>query len=403
MHPSGLNFRYSFLMHGIADAVRSVLLSVAAAVTGGLVIRWWDRARALVLIRGFVNIVAEGEIECSDALRQLTRRVWRVEPLAGKERGYRVAYTNRRVREERCHSLEDAALLPRLSSQLAAAASDADVLEVVKAILDRYAFPYALVEAAGRSILFPPAVTDTPDKLRVEFDQEFENGRFMAFLYGEHGKTIGDNLNDRPALRQQLDAWLNALRTLDREALVAALDALPAVLAEQAEIDRLIAAATRPLLERNGRWMIKLIVTNYGSKDMVVWPDATLVVCGSRTIRERCVLESIEDSEACRLHELVGVHILPAGSSATIWAGTKRRQGDMLYGAALRETYERGTVMAYVALRITRRRSFRGFATRSDKAPFGEHLDTFWPSSCGWDSVNEDVDGERVHPLSSAT
>jgi hypothetical protein len=390
-------------MHGIADAVRTVLVSVAAAVTGGLLMRWWDRARALVLIRGFVNVVATEEIECSAALRQLTQRVWRLRPLPEKERGDRVQDMNRRVREERCLALEDRALLPQLRCQLAAAASDADVLEVVKTILEHYALPYAIVEAVGRSILVPPpASADTPDKVRVEFE-DFDNGRYLVRVYGGSGKTIGENLNDQPALRQQLDAWLNAVRKLDREAFLAAVDALPPLLAEQAEIDRQIALATQPLLERHGRWMIKLFVTNYGSKDMVVWPDAALVVRGSRNITERCVLESIEDPETRRLHELVGVHILPAGSTAMIWARTERRQRDMPHGAALRDAYERGTAIAHMALHITRRRSLRGFATRSDKAVFSEHLDTYWPSSCGWDAVIQEVDGERVYPLPGAT
>lgn len=348
------------------NSVGTVLLSVAAALLGGLVMRWWDRARALVLLQGFVNVVADGAISSPEQLRQLTQKAWAVDALPQETTADELHRLLKNVRHRREKWMETTPEVGRLRTTLAASRDDDALFDAMVEMSRSWDMEQAFLQAVMEERIVPrrDAYHGAP-KLEVDYD----HGSF--YVKCERGMTrLGRDIDPTSVLKADLDWWFNAVRFLDRDAVLEAFDALPPLLAEQAKIDAAIAEVTLPLLKVHSRWMIKIHVTNYGAKDMVVWPDATLVVRGARTIAEPCVLEGLEKPDLRDLESIIGLHILPAGSNATIWAGTTRWQGDMRDGALLRTAFEGGKAMAHVRLRITKRRSFRGLATRSEETPF---------------------------------
>jgi hypothetical protein len=348
------------------DSVWKVLLSVAAALLGALVMRWWDRARALVLLQGFVNIVADGTISSPEQLRQLAQKAWKVDALPHQTTADELHRLLKDVRHRREKWMETAPEVGRLRTTLAANSEDDAIFDAMVEMSRSWDMEHAFLQAVKEERIVPrrEAYRGAP-KLEVDYD----HGSF--YVKCERGMTrIGRDIDSTSVLKADLDWWFNAVRFLDRDAVLGAFDILPPLLAEQAKIDAEIAEVILPLLKMHSRWMIKIHVTNYGAKDMVVWPDATLVVRGARTIAEPCMLEGLEKPESRELESIIGLHFLPAGSSATIWAGTTRWQCDMRDGALLRTAFQDGKAMAHVRLRITKRRSFRGLATRSEETAF---------------------------------
>jgi hypothetical protein len=275
----------------LSDALVKLLLSVVAGVVGGVIIRWWDRARALVMVKGFTNIAARDSAPCPDSLRQKTARSWTTETLAATEDLRRIHDAHWAARTERARCQDGIDLLPALVSRFTGASTTDDAIEALGEIFKRSELGNAVVEGVKRSIL-PMARGGSAEQIKVNFEDRFDNGRFIGLFRGDWGYSVGENLNDQPALREKLDSWLDTVRTIDKDALLAAFDALRPLLQESAVLHQAIADATRPILQAYSQWMVKMDIVNYGSKDMVIWPDATLVVRprGANAIRVPCLL-----------------------------------------------------------------------------------------------------------------
>src|SRR5688572_12613305 len=136
------------------DALVKLLLSVVAGVVGGVIIRWWDRARALVMVKGFTNIAARDSAPCSDSLRQMTERA-------------------------QCQDGID--LLPALVSRFAGASTTDDAIEALGEIFKRSELGNAVVEGVKRSIL-PMARGGSAEQIKVNFEDRFDNGRFIVLF-----------------------------------------------------------------------------------------------------------------------------------------------------------------------------------------------------------------------------
>jgi hypothetical protein len=356
----------------LSDALAKLLLSVGAAVVGGLIIRWWDRARALVLVKGFANVVADDSAPCPDSLREMTARSWVVEKLAATEAVTRILDAHYKARWERVQCENGVDLLPALRSQLADASTTEDLTVALKEILYHRVLEEAVVEGVERSIL-PMARGGNPAQLEVKFEEKFDKGRF-GVDYGAWAQGIGKNLNERPELREKLDAWLDVIRALDKDAMLAALDRLPLLLHEAAALHQSIADATRPILQAYSQWIVRILIVNYGAKEMVIWPDATLVVRprDARATRVACMLESLDDPTEYEPHKILGVQILAPSERVTLWGRIVPQQRELANGNALRAAYEAKTANARLILRIARQRRFRGLGTRSAIVPFAE-------------------------------
>jgi len=388
------------------DALVKLLLSVVAGVVGGVIIRWWDRARALVMVKGFTNIAALDSAPCPDSLRQMTARSWTTETLAASEDLRRIHGAHWAARTERAQCQDGIDLLPALVSRFAGASTTDDAIKALGEIFKRSDLGNAVVEGVKRSIL-PMARGGTAEQIKVNFEDRFDNGRFIVLFRDDYGYSLGENLSDQPALREKLDSWLDTVRTIDKNVLLAAFNALPPLLQEAAALHQAIADVTRPILQAYSQWMVKMDIVNYGSKDMVIWPDATLVVRprGSKAIRVRCLLESVEDPKSTLLRGIVGVEILPPSEHVTVWARTVPQQRQIASGDLLRSAYEAETAVAQLVLRITKQRSFRGLGARSARVPFTDGYEGWQPSSTHWNSIYPDVplERERVERLAGVT
>jgi hypothetical protein len=380
----------------LSDTLVKLLLSIIAAVVGGLIFRWWDRARALVLVKGFTNIVSKGSAPCPDSLPQMTTLSWTVETLAATERLDRIHYAHWVARTERARCLDGIDILSALRSRFAGASTTDEAIDVLSEIFKRSELANAVAEGVRRSVL-PAARGGGAAQVNVQFEDRSDNGRFILLFHRDWGHSVGENLNDQPALRAQMDSWLDAVRTIDKDALLGAIDALPPLLQEAAALHQAIADTTRPILQAYSQWFVKIAIVNYGSKDMVIWPDATMVVRprGAKAIRIPCLLESVEDPESRRLRDIVGVEILAKSENLIIWGRTAPQQRAITKGELLRSAFESGTAVAQMAFHITKRRNLRGFGTHSANVPFTDGYEGWRPSSTDWDDVYPDVPLER--------
>lgn len=342
---------------------------------GALLNRWWNRARPLVVLQGFGDVIAgQQTIKCSDELEQLTDDSWHSDRFPPGE----VALSNVQFvfwhAEWAQEGYEDA--VEKLAKWQEEPDQAPDV-ETIRAVVKDFATNPVVLNAFElalmRNELQIRSMEETAEQpLLPIVESEEDNGSFKILWKSGEVTTFSSNLNALTHLKPRLQPFVQGMKFLDKQVLLEALRGIAPLIDKQTRIHRKLLELTKPIVEENNRWASKILIVNYGAAPMIIWPSGTLVVRHKPTrakIRVTCNL-ALESGEPPTVQSMEGVQVLAPGERVAVWAVTEQVQRDIADGDVLRAHYNKGNADAVVELEITRRGALWERSLRSEYTTF---------------------------------
>ncbi len=354
--------------------VSNMLVAAVSFLFGAGLTRWWNRARPLVLLQGFTDILKNrDDIQCPEELAELTKRSWDVRVLRGGTSSLgdiqAVNLTSLLVRDLYQKGLEK---LDSFISELDSAAEDDDIRLVLEEFICNKGIELALSIALKRGEIRVPASGKPPGQPKLSVHESDKDDGSYLILWKTATSTFSSNLKDQAYLKPRLEPFIDALRNLDKSRIIQALRDLHPLLKSQLEDLARIRELIEPILNESGRWAARLLVANYGAAPMMIWPEARLEVRHKKAGAKFAVgaYAAAEYEESPKVRDIDGVYSLAPGEKVWVWVITTDIQRDMEDGAVLRTHYVQGDATAAIALNISRRGALLGKKTKSDSAQF---------------------------------
>jgi hypothetical protein len=355
-----------------------IIVAVAGAVAsflfGAFLTRWWNRARPLVLLHGFTGIIAKKQkVDCPPELEALTDLSWHV-PRFSKGQNSVGDISNAvdiaSVVGRRYEAAQE--LLAKIIERLRSAATPAEITSALREAMANWSISDALDNALLLEdiVVAPIDMQNLTAQISI-YESEDDDGCFRIAWKGATTKFSGD-LKGKPYKSVLLKPFLDSIRYLHKSSLLTTFSALPPLIEKQIKLHQKTLGLTKPIAEQNGRWAGKMLIANYGSAPMLIWPDARLHVKHKQS-KARFVVNCYmakEFDQSPKLRDIEGLVVLGPGEKVWCWAITREVQGGIKDGAVLRTHYLQKDAVSNIRLHITRRGSFWTDYIFSNKMPF---------------------------------
>jgi len=358
----------------MAEAAVNAGIALGAAAAGAFVTRWWNRARPLVVLSGFGDIVrSTTQIQSPEDLLKVTSESTSIPNPAPIVEPYQLLELREAATVGALRYKTAVEKLPQLRQQLTEAPDDATAIDTIMQVLSHSGIAEGISVALKRSKFSLPDTTPSVDGEKIPVTESDEDDGCYLIGWKSGTSTFSSRLLRQPFLKTRIGPFMNAVRYLNRPVLIQALDGVFPFLQHQLQVHAEIVNIVARMVDANSRWAARLLIANYGAAPMIIWPDAVLRVQGKGrgtfAVDTYLAVEGSGDA----LVDLAGVHVLAPGEKLTVWAITRDIQQNLKEGHLLRAHYVARDAEAVVHLKVTRRGTF-GSKAASNSAVFYESL-----------------------------
>lgn len=352
--------------------LESIGVSVASFILGALLTGWWNRARPLILLRGFNSILSHKDrTQCHPELVSHSKLSWHGNALGNDASLGELDHL--RITATIACTLYSTGLqaLPGAVEALQRAETPEEIRDSLRSLISHRGISEAMEMALLTSeITIAPKPPNSAPILEVAYTDR-DNGSYTV-MWPSTTSQFASGLNARKHLRSRLEPFVSAMRRLHKPALWSAFSQLEPILRKQLETQQHIRDILTPLLESKHRWTGKLLLANYGAAPMMIWPEATILVrhtdSNARFRIEAYLAQEIPQDP--RIVDVDGLLVLAPGEKMTLWAITKGTQEETRDGAVVQTHFSEGSGQACVRLKITRRGSLMRSRLKSNSAKF---------------------------------
>lgn len=356
------------------NAIISLMVAAVSFLFGAVLTRWWNRARPLVLLRGFTNIIKNRDnIDSSEEVEQLTAESWETPELTAEKVSLQQLQTTQVGTKIVLDWYgESAGKIDALVEALQEASSDEELRAVLHEHITDASFERPLALALKRAEIRLKKKDYADAQVKLPIHESKDDKGCYQIVWKSSTSTFSSNLEDQAFLKPRLEPFVDAMRHFDVPVLVDVLTKLKPLLARQIEIHERLKEIVDPIMDESGRWAGRLLVANYGAAPMMIWPSARVVV-RHKDSKAKFSVDSyvaVEFDESPKLRDIDGVHVLAPGEKAWIWCITRDIQKDIPNGKSIRTHYVEKDASTYMHLTISRRGAFFGKDIKSNEIVF---------------------------------
>ncbi len=242
-------------------------------------------------------------------------------------------------------------LLERAVAALDHATDDASITRALIPPLEKKIFDQFIMLALSRGRLRLSSCPVSASAKIVTYEMDLRGGCFVLALPGRPVE-IGEQLNKVPLFRDQLMPFIEAVKTLDRNALRDDFRSLADLLGIEIQIADGVRRQLEEITQNYSRWEAYIYLANYGETGMLVLPQATLQVKKSkfeRPVQELCkmVIYGEEGDKEFKKEEKSGLLIPPNGQKKFTFV-TTNTQMQMPAGNEFRGRFKDGVSKARI-------------------------------------------------------
>lgn len=339
--------------------------------------RWWNRARPLVMLQGFTDILKNrDDITCTKELSELLEKCWELQELQPGT----VTLADIQTIRLRTHIVFDLykkglTQIDQFISALEGATTDDHVRTALYTYIVKRSVEMPLSLALKRTeVVCPQAAGGNAGSQKLTITESGDEKGCFRILWKGSTSTFSSNLNEQPFLKPRVEPFVDAMRQLDAPRIAQVLRALKPLLERQVQHMEGVRAIIEPIMDDSGRWTAKVLVANYGGAPMMIWPNAKMIVkhtsCHAKFVVDSYVAAEFPDDP--KLRDIDSVHVLAPGDKIWFWIITKNIQKDITNGKILRAHYISKDARGSVRVKISRRGAFLGLRTSSNSSVFVE-------------------------------
>lgn len=258
--------------------------------------------------------------------------------------------------------------------QLLGAATSDDAKGAIPAIFRlRYFENFAVPLLLNDRLPFDPVPDGTPEWIPTSYDPNDEKGCNWFEFPGmaiQFGKVLS-----HPTIKSKHRPIIDAVRYGQVESLKTGLRELKRIVDAEYEVATKAVVFLRGFLDSQLRWGLQFYFANLSGNPVVVHPTARLYVKDKAGLRatEDCYLAVVKEDkdEGTEYWADTKSPIVVRGhDDARIVLITRKRQGEMALGNAIRESYSRGEATARVELVVTKVGLLKKQRIRTKWTPF---------------------------------
>ena len=359
------------------SVVQDLTVAAMSFLFGAGIDRWWNRARPLVMLEGFSDILKNrDDLTCTNELSELLEKCWEAQELQPGAVSLADIQTIR-LRMHICLEMykKGLTLIDPFITSLDSATTDDQVRTALYTNITKRAIEMPLSLALKRTeVVCPPATSVNAGTQKLTVTEVNDEKGCFRILWKGSTSTFSSSLNEQPFLKPRVEPFVDAMRQLDAHRLSQVLRELKPLMERQVQNMERVRDIVDPLVDESGRWAAKVLVANYGGAPMMIWPKAKLIVRHTSS-HARFNVDSYvaaEFPEDPKLRDIDGLHVLAPGDKIWMWVITKSIQKDIANGSILRAHYISKDSKGYVRLKISRRGTLFGLRTSSNSSVFGE-------------------------------
>lgn len=353
--------------------LEKLVIALGSLIAGHVLSRWWNRAKPVVVLRGFEEKQRTNEfVAIPDELTNLTADSWFVESVDKQASVVTLQSVYEDAKAHVDNSKDSERWCGNVKALLESAETPDKIVSAVGQLLEHEGVKDMLQAAVLFEAIRPKASFEyVGDSVITVSESEEADGSFLVVIQNRYFR-LGAGLRTEGWRKTRLERLLLAIEYGDKGVILQLLNLLPSFITEQRELHRRIVEVASPIIEGKTVWVSKITIVNCGLSPMIMWPSADLIVkdpkSGAR-FQIPCHIAIEKDEEAAQ--DLIGVRVISPSETVGVWAVTTKMQDQIQSGAVLRDLYRAANVNAQVLLTITSRGWPFGSRVRSSKAVFG--------------------------------
>jgi hypothetical protein len=236
-----------------------------------------------------------------------------------------------------------------------ASATDAELSRSLGAALRlTYFCKWLLYDLAGDHLPLPTVTAASAERIPIT-DADDDGGCVWIGIPGATTQ-FGEGFKN-PMLRAKCRPFIDAVRYLDRPALIQLMSDLRQNLEKQFHTASAIIHPLKDVLDRNSRWFLELYFANLSRYPVIVEPDARLVVTdpeGKDFDEPMLMVRLTYQDDRRSIADTQTPCVVPSGGDVRFGLVTRDRQFEMARGLALREVFNSGRGRVSARVRIQR-------------------------------------------------
>lgn len=216
---------------------------------------------------------------------------------------------------------------------------------------------------------FDPTLAEVID---YRIDSTKDNG-CLVFEMPTSEIKFGREFNETPVYQKVLTPFAKLVARAEKAKLVSVFEQLRPILPQQISLSREIAKHAEIVANANSRWLLRLLVSNFGSNPFIIFPEGANLLLrdpGITSMRLPCDL-TVLDKDGDWVAS-TSVQVVVPGTTQSLGVITTQPQKDMAQGHLVRAVFEKGTGTATVEVAALGLASMGPRTLRSRPVPFRE-------------------------------
>ena len=363
----------------MTNATLAIYTSLGGILVGNLLTRFWDKARPLVVVKGFNTVRKKNQrITISDEISTLTKQSWFMDALSEGETSLGEAFVSNLASYSFLNSTDGIDTWIRESRAAFEKAEDPHEFRSAFKQLIRWTSISALIELGivREHIAVQEKEYGGNPAIAVSRGQERE----FIFVFDNSISRFGSRLGVECWREPLLFPFVKAIQYGDKDIILKVLDQLPQLAHEQIEIHRRLNTLLDPIVEENSRWVAYLSVLNYGNSPMIIWPESKITLSsknggGKFGIDGYLVKITKNGDDKIDQEELKGPYIIPSNAHEEFWLISKDTESEMKYGGVVRAHYTSEDCNSHVSISVKSRAIPWKRKSRSSTVIFKEEVE----------------------------
>lgn len=338
------------------DPILTISIALGGLIMGHLISRFWDRARPLVVGKGYSTVQMNiQKVVVSDEASMLTKQSWFMDGLSEGEstlKNISTSYLSAGVFLNKSEGIDTWIREAKVSFEKAESAND--LRSAFKQLIHWSAISDLIeIGLIRQQITIPKKTYEGEPSIATA---RTKDGEFV-FVFENSVIRFGTKLNIETWREPLLTPFVEAASFGDKDAIISVLNQLPKLAHEQSDIHRRIKELMEPIRNENSRWVSYISVLNYGNSPMIIWPQCKITIVskkgGGKFYITGYLVRITKTKNGKEIQEdLMGPHIIPSNVYENFWVISNDTESAMNQGSVIRAHFKSGDCLSHISVNI---------------------------------------------------